>query len=198
VYEGLTNTDAWRWDCAELARLVPAGRVLDLGCGPGTSSVEIAAAAPATRLFGVDISAAMLPRARHRARCRGVELTLVRADADALPFATASFDGAAGHSILYLLPDPAGALAEVRRVVRPGGRVAFLEPRAGHPDAGAAWSSGAVFGASMLLWRVMSGLHRRWDEAGAARLLERSGFVDARAWRVLAGFGVMMTAQRRS
>jgi ubiquinone/menaquinone biosynthesis C-methylase UbiE len=156
----------------------------------------MARAAPAIRLVGVDISAAMLPRARRRARSAGVELPLVRGDVQALPFAAATFEGAAGHSFLYLLADPAGALEEVRRVVRPGGRVAFLEPRAAPPDLRAAWSAGALFGTSMVLWRFMSGLHRRWDELSAAALLEHAGFARARAWPVLAGWGVMMTADR--
>ena len=170
--------------------------MLDLGCGPGTSAIEIARAAPETRLVGLDLSAAMLPRARRRASAAGIDLPLVRGDARALPFAGATFEGAAGHSFLYLLPEPAGALEEIRRVVRPGGRVAFLEPRAGAPDLRAALSGGPLFGVSMVLWRLMSSLHRRWDERGAAALLERAGFVRARAWAVLAGWGVMMTAER--
>jgi SAM-dependent methyltransferase len=196
VYEGLTDMAAWRSDCAELGALLPRGRVLDLGCGPGISAVEIARGAPATRLVGLDLSAAMLPRARRRARAAGIELPLVRADVSALPFAPDAFEGAAGHSFLYLLPDPAGALREIRRVVRPGGRVAFLEPRAGAPQLRAAWSGGPRFGASMVLWRFMSSLHRRWDERSAVALLESAGFARARAWPVLGGWGLMMTGER--
>lgn len=158
--------------------------------------MEIARAAPGSRLVGLDLSAAMLPRARRRARSSGIELALVRGDVQELPFARSTFDGAAGHSFLYLLPDPSRALEEIRRVVRPGGRVAFLEPRAARPDLRAAWSAGPLFGTSMMLWRFMSGLHRRWDERSATALLEGAGFTRARAWAVLAGWGVMMTADR--
>jgi ubiquinone/menaquinone biosynthesis C-methylase UbiE len=196
VYEGLTDVAPWIRDCAALGHLLPAGRVLDLGCGPGTSAVEIARAAPGARLVGLDLSPAMLPRARRRALAAHVAVELVLGDVHALPFATASFEAAAGHSFLYLLGDPAGALAEVRRVVRPGGRVAFLEPRAGPADVRTAIAGGVSFGAAMLLWRFMSGLHRRWDEASAVALLEGAGFAGARAWAVLAGLGVMMTAER--
>jgi hypothetical protein len=48
----------------------------------------------------------------------------------------------------------------------------------------------------MLLWRGMSRLHRRFDEAGLARLLEAAGFCAARSWPVLSGFGVMASAER--
>jgi ubiquinone/menaquinone biosynthesis C-methylase UbiE len=139
----------------------------------------------------------MLPRARRRAQAAGVTLTLVRGDVHALPFASGAFAGAAGHSFLYLLEDPVAALREIRRVVRPDGRVAFLEPRAGALDLRAALACGPRFGVSMALWRIMSGLHRRWDEQTAPALLERAGFASARAWPVLSGCGVVMAAERK-
>jgi SAM-dependent methyltransferase len=196
VYEALTDSARWRADCEELAAHLPAGRVLDLGTGPGTSAVAFARALPESRLVGVDLSAAMLRRARRRVLAAGLALPLVRGDALQLPFADAAFDGAAGHSLLYLLPSPAAALAELRRVVRPGGVVAFLEPRAGRADLRRARGGGPRFAASMALWRVMSGLHRRWDAASLAALLAAAGFRTPRAWPVLAGFGVAATARR--
>ncbi len=49
---------------------------------------------------------------------------------------------------------------------------------------------------AMEMWRGMSGLHRRFDEEGLARLLRDAGFERARAWPVLSGYGVMATAAR--
>jgi ubiquinone/menaquinone biosynthesis C-methylase UbiE len=192
----LTDHEAWRADCRALGALVPGPRVLDLGIGPGTSALEMARADGGKRHLGLDRSAAMLRRAARSARRLGVALPLVQGDALALPLRDGVLDGATGHSLLYLLPDPAAALAELRRAVRPGGRVAFLEPRAGPPLPGLPRPGGLRGGASMRLWRVMSALHRRFDEAALSGLLRDAGFRDARAWPVLGGLGVMATAAR--
>src|SRR5512138_3856277 len=114
-----------------MAGLVPGPRVLDLGVGPGTSALEMAAAEPTHRHLGLDRSSRMLRLAAGAARRAGLDLELVRADALALPFRSGALDGVTGHSFLYLLPDPLATLREVRRVLRPGGAVAFLEPRHG-------------------------------------------------------------------
>jgi SAM-dependent methyltransferase len=169
------------------------GRVLDLGVGPGTSALEMARAAPAQRYVGLDRAGDMLRLAQRDARAAGVPLPLVRADALALPFAAGSFDGATGHSFLYLLPDPAAALREVRRVLRPGGTVVFLEPRAGRAHLGHALRRGPRCAASMVLWRTMARLHRRFDAARLAALLTGCGFDAVRAWTVLDGYGLMVT-----
>jgi len=198
VYEFLTDHDAWREDCRAMAALVPGPRVLDVGIGPGTSAIEMARADPSRRHVGLDLSAQMLSRARERARDAGVSLPLLRADALRLPLRDGAFDGATGHSVLYLLPDAAAALAELRRVLRCGGRVAFLEPRARGADLRAAIGDGAHHALAMALWRGMSRLHRRYDEATLPALLAAAGFADARAWPVLSGFGVMATAERRA
>jgi SAM-dependent methyltransferase len=194
AYAMLTGHRAWRDDCRAMAELVPGPRVLDLGVGPGTSALEMARAAPAHRHVGLDRSGRMLQVASARSRRTHLRLDLVRADALALPFAAASLDGVTGHSLLYLLPDPAAALREVRRVLRPGGAVAFLEPRAGPTSFGAALAAGPRCAVSMLLWSAMARLHRRFDESSLPALLAAADLTAARAWPVLFGFGVMATA----
>jgi ubiquinone/menaquinone biosynthesis C-methylase UbiE len=179
-----------------LAALVPGPRVLDLGIGPGTAVVAMARADASRRHVGLDVSGSMLRRARRRARRAGVALPLLRGDALALPVRSGALDGATAHSLLYLLPDPGAALREIRRVLRPGGAIAVLEPRAGAPDSRRALATGTHHAMAMAMWRGMSGLHRRFDEAALADLLRAAGLEGARAWPVLSGYGVMATAAR--
>lgn len=138
----------------------------------------------------------MLRRARARAAALGLALPLVRADALHLPLRTGTLDGATGHSFLYLLDDPVAALVEVRRALRPGGGVAFLEPRAGAVRLRGALGEGRRHALAMVLWRGMSRLHRRFDEDSLRALLLAAGLERARAWAVLSGFGVVATAVR--
>ncbi len=196
LYSFLTAHETWRASCRALGALVPGRRVLDLGVGPGTSALEMARDDGAKVHLGLDRSGQMLRRAARAARSRRASLPLIRADGMALPVRDGALDGVTGHSLLYLLPDPVAALAEVRRVLRRGGRAAFLEPRAGRLPLRTTFSGGARCAASLLLWRVMSRLHARFDEAELAALLERAGLRHARAWPVLGGHGVMATAER--
>jgi ubiquinone/menaquinone biosynthesis C-methylase UbiE len=195
VYDFLTDHPAWREDCRAMGALVPGPRVLDLGIGPGTAALEMVRAEPSRLHVGLDVSARMLARANARARSAGAPLFLVRADALALPVREAAFDGATGHSILYLLADPRAALRELRRALRPGGRVAFLEPRRGG-ELRSALQKSAHHAVAMTLWRGMARLHRRYDEPTLAALLAEAGFSEPRAWPVLSGYGVMATAVR--
>ena len=179
-----------------MAALVPGPRVLDLGIGPGTSALEMWRADPSRTHVGLDVSAPMLRRARDRAAALGLALPLVRADALWLPFRAGALDGATGHSFLYLLDDRATALAEVLRVLRPGGGVAFLEPRAGRARLSQALAAGTRHAVAMAFWRGMSLLHDRFDETTLVDLLAGAGFRAPRAWPVLSGFGVVATAAR--
>jgi SAM-dependent methyltransferase len=109
--------------------IAPGERVLELGSGPGYFTPHAAAAAgPRGSIVCADLQLAMLERLR--AHLPGDAATLVRpiaADAARLPFADASFDRAFLVSMLGEVPDPARAVAELQRVLRPGGVVAFCE-----------------------------------------------------------------------
>lgn len=117
----------------EAAALAPDASILDLACGPGIYSRELARRAPSGRVVGLDISAPMLRAAFGRARREGLEnLTFVRASALELPFADGAFDAVNCCGALHLFPDIARALSEVRRVLAPRGRVTVAVAR--RPD----------------------------------------------------------------
>ncbi|MFZ1908721.1 MAG: methyltransferase domain-containing protein [Burkholderiales bacterium] len=98
------------------------GEVLVAGIGTG---LDLPLLPPIHRYIGVDLTRAMLVRALTR---RGaLDIGFVEGDAQALPFAEASFDSAVMHLILSVVPQPARCLAEVARVLRPGGRVLLFD-----------------------------------------------------------------------
>lgn len=101
-----------------------AGTVLEVGCGTGQVAGELVAAQPALHYVGVDFSPGMLEVARRRL---GDAADLRVGRAETLPLDDASVDAAFGIDVLHHVDDPAAALRDLRRVVRPGGRVVFLE-----------------------------------------------------------------------
>lgn len=105
------------------------GRVLDVGCGTGYLGIGLAVAGRTRDLHLVDLSPGMLDRARANAAGLGVSATFLRASAAQLPYADGAFDAVVSRGVLHHLHDVPAALAEWRRVVRPGGPVlALSEP----------------------------------------------------------------------
>ncbi|HTZ86386.1 MAG TPA: ubiquinone/menaquinone biosynthesis methyltransferase [Solirubrobacteraceae bacterium] len=118
----------WRERAADRVELVPGERVLDVGCGTGDLTLEIAGRVPGTELIGCDFSEPMLGRAREKSARRGTRsVRFEHADALRLPYADASFDAVTTGFALRNLADTDRGLAELARVVRPGGRVVVLD-----------------------------------------------------------------------
>ncbi len=118
-----------RWRRALVGEIapLPGQRILDVATGTGMVAAELLRRADCS-VVGLDQSEPMLARAR--ARFAGLpesQLRLVQGEAEQLPFADASFDALTFTYLLRYVEDPAATLAELARVVRPGGRVASLE-----------------------------------------------------------------------
>jgi SAM-dependent methyltransferase len=114
-------------DMLDRARLVPGDRVLDLACGPGGAGLAAAQRiAPTGEVVLSDVAAEMTAIAAARAQTRGLTNVSTRVlDLEQIAEADASFDVVLCREGLMLVPDPARALRETRRVLRPGGRVAL-------------------------------------------------------------------------
>ena len=120
-----------RWRTADnsarylLDRLPATARLLDVGCGPGTITADLAARVPQGQVVGIDRAGDVLAMARQEADRRGQRNVRFQVgDVYHLAFDDAAFDVVHAHQVLQHLSDPVGALAEMRRVCRPGGLVA--------------------------------------------------------------------------
>ena len=150
------------------AALVPNahGRVLEIGIGSGLN-LPYYDTSRLRRLCAVDPSAELLAMARKKARRLKMEVELVQQSAERLPFGDASFDSALITWTLCSIPDPAAALREIRRVLKAGGELFFIEHGLSRDPGVASWQRRLT-----PLWRPIAGgchLDRRMDELiGAA------------------------------
>lgn len=131
-HESVLRSHRWRTAANSAAYLLPELRpglaLLDVGCGPGTLTADLARRVSPGPVTAVDQAPGVLAEARATAadgRLAGVRFA--SADAHALPFPDGSFDVVHAHQVLQHLADPVGALAELRRVCRPGGVVAVRD-----------------------------------------------------------------------
>lgn len=175
-----------------LPHLQAGMRVLDLGCGPGTISVGLADAVSPGEVHGIDLEESQVAMARVAAEAGGHgNATFGVGDAADLPFDNDAFDVVHCHAVLMHIPDTAPALAEVRRVLKPGGLFAareqivascFLEPV--EPEVHEAWTT---FGKLL----EANGGHPQMGRE-LRRVLLEAGFTDIQP---TASFGTFGTAE---
>jgi SAM-dependent methyltransferase len=111
-----------------LPRLERGAALLDVGCGPGTITADLAELVAPGRVTAIDAAREVLDEARQVLAERGMDnAELAVADAHAMNFPDASFDVVHAHQILHHVADPVRVLREMRRVCRPGGIVAVRE-----------------------------------------------------------------------
>ena len=128
--DSVLRSHRWRTAGNSAAYLLPhltdGLRLLDVGCGPGTLTVDLAArVGPTGRVVGVDVSEEVITEAAaHAARAGAANVTFRVGDFRALGLPDGSFDVVHAHQVLQHLRDPVGALAAMGRLARPGGIVA--------------------------------------------------------------------------
>jgi demethylmenaquinone methyltransferase/2-methoxy-6-polyprenyl-1,4-benzoquinol methylase len=204
-----------RWRRALVSAVAPARgqRILDVATGTGMVAAELLARADCS-VVGIDQSAEMLSRARARfAGADAARVELVEGQAEALPFADASFDGLTFTYLLRYVDDPAATVRELARVVRPGGRVGSLE--FGVPPwapARAAWRLYTAIGLPSLgrldsrewaqvgrfLGPSIRGFYERHPLERIVGYWEQAGLRDVRVLRMSLGGGVIMSATKRA
>ncbi|MEW6321828.1 MAG: ubiquinone/menaquinone biosynthesis methyltransferase [Acidobacteriota bacterium] len=200
---------AWKQRLIREAALIPGRRVLDLACGTG--DLALAAARRGATVTGLDVTHRMLELARAKASQAagsGRAPRFVTGDMMALPFPSASFDRVTTGYGLRNVPDLDGALAEIARVLAPGGMLLSLDFN--RPASAAV--RGAYLGyltvvGSLLGWllhgdadtyRYIPASIQRYPGAdGVARRLEDSGFRDVRIAGLLGGLMSLHVATRR-
>jgi SAM-dependent methyltransferase len=145
---------------------IPQGGVaLDIGSGPGNVTASLArGAGPEGLALGVDISEPMLERAARNEA--GPQVGFIKADAQRLPLRDNTVDAVVSTAVLQLVPHPAAALAEMARVLRPGGRLAIMVPTVGR--AARFWQKLPNVGAHV------------FDDDEIGDILESNGFVSVR------------------
>ena len=179
-HESVLSSHRWRTvenSCAYLVpHLVPGTRVLDVGCGPATITIDIARRVAPGPVVGIDAAQDAIDAARQASADAGVvNLELRVDDVYAIDAPDEHFDVVHAHQVLQHLSDPVAALAEMRRVCRPGGVVAARD---------------AVYRA--MSWYPLDPLLDRWLDLYCAVAESNRGQPDAgshlKAWGRAAGF----------
>lgn len=131
-HESVLRSHRWRTAENSAAYLLPhlnrGDRVLDIGCGPGTITADLAILVSPGRITALEITDTALDLARTEIERRGLDtVDFAVGDVHALQFADDSFDVVHAHQVLQHVGDPVTALREMRRVCRPGGVIAVRD-----------------------------------------------------------------------
>ncbi len=202
----------WRRATVEKIPRNPGGRVLDVATGPGGVAFALRRHTGSS-VVGLDLTWPMLAEARRNIARRGEErVALVQGSGDTLPFADGVFDAVTFTYLLRYVPDPEGTVAELARVVRPGGVMASLEfhlpdsavwralwwcytrgvlPVAGWMTGGREW-----FEVGRFLGPNISGHYRRYPVSWTVGAWERAGMQQVGVRRMSLGGGLVMWGTR--
>ncbi|MBI2908874.1 MAG: methyltransferase domain-containing protein [Chloroflexi bacterium] len=165
VFLGRLNRPANEWTL-KLLEIQPADRVLEVGFGPGVGIQEAAKLASRGWVAGVDFSETMVEQAtrRNAALIATGRVELRYGDVSSLPDNDDTFDRVFGVNVIYPWREPVATLKELRRVMKPGGRIALY----------------FVDKEDMKLWHPPADLVTLYSGPEVARLLAEAGFHEAR------------------
>ncbi len=200
-----------RWRRELVGRLAPHRPQTILDVATGTAGVAIAlASASDARITGLDVSDAMLERGRERVRRADLDarISLEPGRAEALPYAAESFDAVSFTYLLRYVADPEATVAELARVIRPGGHMASLDfyvppnplwraawwayTRLVLPAAGLLLGGPAWWDVGRFLGPNIEGHYRHWPLARIVDAWRAAGMVDV-GWREMSlGGGLVM------
>jgi SAM-dependent methyltransferase len=162
--------------------LTDKARVLDLAAGTGEMARKLLSRWPGLEIVGADLSSAML--AQGFDKLAGETWAAVQADAARLPFEPRSFDAVLCTNAFHMFPAPGATLAEIRRVLKPGGTLTLTD-----------WCDDYLTCKACSLWLRLtdSAVQRTYTLRACRRILEAAGFVvvDARKFRINWLWGLM-------
>jgi demethylmenaquinone methyltransferase/2-methoxy-6-polyprenyl-1,4-benzoquinol methylase len=204
----------WRGELVGRIATSDPKRILDVATGTAGVAIELAKRTGA-EVTGIDISQAMLARGRERIRAAGLDerISLQAGRAEELPFPSASFDALSFTYLLRYVREPAATVAELARVLHPGGILASLDfyvPP--NPVWHALWwlyTRTALPAAGMLLggsdwWRVgrflgpnIATFYRRWPLARIVEAWEEAGMVEVEHRAMSVGGGLVMWGRKK-
>lgn len=148
-------------------------RVLDVGCGTGVFASRVRQALPSARVWGIDLVSDMLQKGSLRWRQHAGAVQPVQGDSERLPFADSSFDFITCANSFHHYPHQDRAVAEMHRVLKPGGRLMIIDGYRDAPwgwliyDVCVAWVEGSVHHASARRFREL------FDQAGLRAVAQR-------------------------
>jgi demethylmenaquinone methyltransferase / 2-methoxy-6-polyprenyl-1,4-benzoquinol methylase len=203
----------WRREMIDHVAITHPTTILDVATGPAGVALELADRTEA-RITGIDLSEEMLRRGRQNVAAAGRDgrIGLVVGQGEALPFPAATFDALTFTYLLRYVADPAATIAELARVVRPGGVMASLEfavpptrfwrgwwwlyTRAVLPLAGAALGGRAWFDVGRFLGPNITEHYRRFPVPSTVDAWEAAGLTEVSVRRMSLGGGLVMWGRR--
>lgn len=194
-FQYIQTATAWNRTLGTFARWCnpqPNERVLDIGCGPGLLPAIFASLG--CRATGIDLDEAMF-------RPAPLYQNVVNGDAIQLPFGNGTFELVTVSNLLFYLPQPDEALAEMGRVLTPDGRIGLINPSPGlSVSAATALAEQRKLDdaarATLISWAERAENHQRWSPEELQQMAKETG-LEIRAWEYRVGPGFALFAMAR-